>query len=54
MGVCASWHFKIREGFDRLLKEIENDFMKANSSFLLFKKSFLSTQSIEFCNEKGL
>jgi len=24
MGVCANWHFKMREGFDVILKEIEN------------------------------
>jgi hypothetical protein len=54
MGVCAQWHFKIREGFDKLLKDAENDFMKENSEYLDFKSSFLSTLNIEFCGEKGL
>lgn len=54
MAVCAQWHCKIRDGFDQQLKRVENEFIKTNSEFLLFKESYLSSQPIHFCGKDGL
>ena len=54
MAVCATWHCKIRDGFDMNLKKAEHDFIKTNSEFLLFKESYLSSQPIHFCGNNGL
>jgi len=54
MAVCANWHLKIREGFDIILKDVENSFINSNINHLCFKESFMSTQNIEFCGQKGL
>ena len=54
MAICADWHCKIREGFDRYFKEAENRFLMQNSKHLMFKESFLSSQPISFCGKSGL
>ena len=48
------WYHLILSTMDEWMNKAENDFVMKNSDHLFFKKSYTSSQIINFCGRRGL